>query len=121
DAFSSDAIPMHLLTRECVELYQQHLKPDGILCLHVSNRFLDLNAVARGVAEAVGCECVLIDSSSDPSESLNFCSCVMLTHNRELLEPPKISSAITEWADDDPPPIVWTDDYASLWQALDRS
>ena len=47
DAFSSDSIPMHLLTRECVELYRKHLKPDGLLCMHISNRFLDLSGVVR--------------------------------------------------------------------------
>ncbi len=58
DAFSSDSIPMHLLTKECVELYRQHLAPDGLLCLHLSNRYLNLNGVARGMAEVLGCECV---------------------------------------------------------------
>ena len=52
DAFSSDAIPIHLLTREALALYFQHLKPDGILALHISNRYLDLAPVCaarRGV------------------------------------------------------------------------
>ena len=45
--FSSDSIPMHLLTTECVELFREHLKPDGLLCIHISNRFLDLGGVVR--------------------------------------------------------------------------
>lgn len=52
DAFSSDAVPMHLLTREAFQLYSKHLKPDGVLAVHISNRFLDLKpVVAQGMAE----------------------------------------------------------------------
>ena len=48
DAFSSDAIPMHLLTSECVEMYWRHLKPDGILAVNISNRNVDLDTVDPG-------------------------------------------------------------------------
>jgi len=52
DAFSSDAVPMHLLTREAFQVYLKHLKPDGVLAVHISNRFLDLKpVVAQGMAE----------------------------------------------------------------------
>ena len=54
DAFSSDAIPVHLLTREAIQLYFRHLKPDGVLALHISNRYLDLKPVCEGGAAAVG-------------------------------------------------------------------
>ncbi len=52
DAFSSDSVPMHLLTREAYQVYLRHLKPDGVLAIHVSNRYLDLKpVVAQGMAE----------------------------------------------------------------------
>ncbi|HSR06808.1 MAG TPA: fused MFS/spermidine synthase, partial [Bryobacteraceae bacterium] len=52
DAFSSDAVPMHLLTREAFQLYLRHLKPDGVLAVHISNRYLDLKpVVAQGMAD----------------------------------------------------------------------
>ena len=52
DAFSSDAVPMHLLTREAFQVYLKHLKPDGVLAVHISNRYLDLKpVVAQGMAE----------------------------------------------------------------------
>ena len=54
DAFSSDAIPVHLLTREAIQLYFRHLKPDGVLAVHISNRYLDLQPVLLGEAEALG-------------------------------------------------------------------
>jgi hypothetical protein len=118
DAFSSDSIPMHLLTRECAELYQKHLKPDGMLCLHLSNRFLELEGVARGLAEVLGCECVRIDSAGDVLQGIDIATWVILTNNRAFLESPAVRDAITPWTADDPPPLVWTDDYGSLWQTL---
>ncbi len=52
DAFSSDAVPMHLLTREAFQLYSRHLKPDGVLAVHISNRYLDLKpVVAQGMSD----------------------------------------------------------------------
>ena len=54
DAFSSDSVPVHLLTREAVELYLQKLRPDGLLAFHVSNNYLDLEPVVGGVARSLG-------------------------------------------------------------------
>ena len=54
DAFSSDAIPVHLLTREVMQLYFKLLKPDGVLAVHISNRYLDLAPVCERGAEFVG-------------------------------------------------------------------
>ena len=118
DAFSSDSIPMHLLTRECAELYWKSLKPDGLLCLHVSNRFLNLEGVARGLAEVLGCECVRIYSEGDAAEGIYDTTWLILTNNSAFLETPAIRDAIAPWTESDPPPLVWTDDYGSLWQTL---
>ena len=54
DAFSSDAVPTHLLTVQAAKAYLGHLKPDGVLILHLSNRNLDLNGPAQAVAKAAG-------------------------------------------------------------------
>src|SRR5690606_20129047 len=54
DAFSSDSIPAHLLTREAVRLYRAKLKPDGIIVFHISNRFLELESVVAATAAAEG-------------------------------------------------------------------
>ena len=51
DAFSSDAIPMHLLTAEAADIYRQHLAPGGLLLFHISNRSLNLEPVTRGLAQ----------------------------------------------------------------------
>ena len=70
DAFSGDAIPVHLLTQEAFELYFRHLKPQGILAIHVSNRFLDLPRVVEAGAHVVGARAVKVTSSED--ENLRF-------------------------------------------------
>jgi len=54
DAFSSDSVPVHLLTREAVELYLSKLRPDGLVAFHVTNRYLDLEPVVAGVARSLG-------------------------------------------------------------------
>ena len=55
DAFSSDSVPVHLLTREAVELYLQKLRPNGLLAFHISNNYLDLKPVVGGIARSLGC------------------------------------------------------------------
>ena len=54
DAFSGDSVPIHLLTREAFEIYQRHMKPDGIIAVHVSNRYLKLTPVVEKVAASLG-------------------------------------------------------------------
>src|SRR5262249_31332881 len=65
DAFSSDSIPVHLLTLEAFELYFRHLKPDGILAMHISNRHLHLEPVVAAAAKKLGKDAVVIESPSD--------------------------------------------------------
>jgi SAM-dependent methyltransferase len=120
DAFSSDSIPMHLLTAECVEIYRRHLKPDGLLCLHISNRYLNLNGVARGAALVLGWEAVRINSDGDNSLGLDAATWVIVTGNRAFLDAPEVRLAVEPWNEKDRPPLVWTDDYGSLWQTLGK-
>src|SRR5208337_1454432 len=61
DAFSSDAIPVHLLTREAFELYGRHLKPNGVLAVHISNHYLDLEPVLANLARRFNYKAALID------------------------------------------------------------
>ena len=67
DAFSSDSIPVHLITREAVALYLQHLKPGGIVAIHISNRFLDLKPVLANISSALGAYVRLV---SDPGDAV---------------------------------------------------
>lgn len=118
DAFSSDAIPMHLLTKEAVNLYRQHLKPDGMLCIHISNRFLDLKGVVLGIAQAVGMPCVLVETLDDDERGLNTSTWVVLTKNWEFLSDPVVAKASAPCWPNTGEPLVWTDDYGSLWQVI---
>src|SRR6185369_2294487 len=79
DAFSSDAIPVHLLTREAVELYFRHLKPAGILALHISNRYLDLEPVCEGSAQALGKLAMVVDDDGEEAPYFSSSTWVLLT------------------------------------------
>ena len=135
DAFSSDAIPLHLVTREAIGIYARALKPGGILLIHISNRFFDLEPVldtearARGWSAAIRLDPGPVD---DDFAALTGSSWVALTATRERMEqltgglrPRKDAADPDAWV-----PLEgragferWTDDYAStlpvlLWSNL---
>jgi len=116
DAFSSDAIPMHLLTAECADLYKRRLAPGGLLLLHISNRALDLEPVARGVAQHLGWKAVQFISGDNPETGESSSTWVLITANNEFLERTGMAHQLSGWSHR--PPIVWTDDFASLWHVL---
>lgn len=116
DAFSSDSIPMHLLTAECADIYRQRLAPGGVLALHISNRVLDLDPVARGMARHLGWTPVLITSEDDPQTGESSSRWVLLTANQELLQRAGLAHRLSKWSNR--APLVWTDDFASPWHVL---
>ena len=65
DAFSGDSIPVHLLTRQAFELYFRHLKPGGVLAVHISNKYLNLEPVVAAAAAWLDKEAVLISNPDD--------------------------------------------------------
>lgn len=117
DAFSSDAIPVHLLTTQCGDVYRRHLTPEGILAIHISNRYLDLNPVVRGLAEHLGWHAFRIDDDGDDSVGVFTSTWILLTASSEVADHPDLQSACTPWDDTDPV-LHWTDDYSGLWQVL---
>lgn len=116
DAFSSDSIPVHLLTREAVQLYLSHLGPDGILALHVSNRHLNLAPVVRALAESEGVEASQVDRSA-AGEAVWASTWVLLARDGSVLDTAEIDEA-SEALPDKPVVRVWTDDYSNLFDAL---
>lgn len=70
DAFSGDAIPVHLLTREAFELYFRHLKPHGLLAMHVTNRLLNLPPVIEATACALGARAIQVTNSEDEQNAV---------------------------------------------------
>ena len=79
DAFSSDSIPVHLLTREAMELFFRHLKPDGMLAVHISNRYLDLEPVIEGETRATGKIARVVDTEDDESVDVFGATWVLVT------------------------------------------
>lgn len=117
DAFSGDAIPMHLLTRECFQTYANHLASDGLLVLHISNNEVDLAPVARGLAEELGFECRSIGSADDAKHAVQQSDWLILTRNAAFLEDEETKKHFRPWASSRAP-IIWTDDFGSMHQVL---
>jgi len=116
DAFSGDAVPVHLLTQEAFAIYFRELKPDGVLAVHVSNRYLNLDRVARGAAEHIGFEALEIRSPGNDALSINSADWVVLTKNKDLIE--KLRPVAAKPSDDDKPSVLWTDAHSSLFEIL---
>jgi len=120
DAFSSDSIPMHLLTTECADIYRQRLAPGGLLLLHISNLVLNLEPVARGLAAHLGWTPVVLVSAEDPQIGESSATWVLLTANPGFLQRSGVEQGGVRWVRvrGGPSVITWTDDFASLWQVL---
>jgi hypothetical protein len=121
DAFSGDAIPMHLLTAECADIYRQRLAPGGILALHISNRALDLEPVTRGLARYLGWQARMVLVAKDlldEDKGESNSRWVLVTEKRETFAQSKIRDTILGWSTSRDPVITWTDDFASLWPIL---
>jgi hypothetical protein len=117
DAFSGDAIPIHLLTREAIGLYLHRLKPDGILAIHTSNTYLDLNPVVKLLADDAGCEWRLISNNEDQRKLIDAADWMLLTRNQDFLL--KLDETTLQDSVEVPPKLqVWTDDYNNLFQIL---
>ncbi len=114
DAFSGDSIPVHLLTREAFEVYWRHLKPDGILAVHVSNKYLDLSPPVVALARQLGREAhSIVSEKNDDTET--FASDWVLVGRNEAARFPWIEEQESEVAIK-PGLRVWTDDFSNLWQ-----
>lgn len=117
DAFSSDAVPTHLITREAMQLYLDRVTPSGIVLVHVSNRNLAMADVAARAAQAAGA--FVIQRLYMPGEQ-NYANAasevVAIARTREALEPLLASG---EWHYSNPPPgRAWTDDYSNILDPL---
>jgi SAM-dependent methyltransferase len=121
DAFSGDAIPVHLLTRECYAIYQYHLKPDGILALHVSNRYFNLNPVVRSLARSdVRNEVQVLRMEDEGShlQGTDATSWILITANGDFLANQRVRSAVAPWDAEDEGSLLFTDDYSNLFRLL---
>lgn len=112
DAFSSDAVPAHLLTREALLVYLRHLAPeDGILALHISNKTIDLEPVTAGLVGALDLPaCVVSTEGEDEHWASTW---ALLAQRREVLEAPELRKACQPLRPERPP-VLWTDDRNDL-------
>jgi hypothetical protein len=118
DAFSSDAIPLHLLTAECGDIYRRRLAPGGLLLLHISNRSLNLEPVTRGLAQHLGWRAAQLVSMDNVATGESSAEWVLITGNADFVQRPEVASSVVRWAGKQRPAITWTDDFASLWHVL---
>ncbi|HLZ76241.1 fused MFS/spermidine synthase [Phenylobacterium sp.] len=122
DAFSSDSVPTHLLTVQAVRGYLTHLKPDGVLILHLSNRNLDLDGPAEAVAKAAGGVALIQHYRNKPGEDVAGWpspeEAVIVARSPAGLAP---FAHDPRWEPTDPDRVrPWTDDYTNLFGALWR-
>jgi spermidine synthase len=121
DAFSSDAIPVHLLTREALAIYLDKLASGGIVLFHISNRFVDLEPVVANLAADVGAAALIQDysPSSEQESEAGACASTWVAVARERgdlaslqaddrWKVPKVNTRVG----------VWTDDYSNIFRAL---
>ena len=118
DAFSSDAIPVHLLTREAFALYFRHLKPTGILAVHVSNRYLDLVPVVSRNARDFGKTPVDVSDQDEEEDYFSNSDWVLVSSDAAIFRDRAFKSSSVQPAEYRPNLRPWTDDYSNLFQIL---
>ena len=115
DAFAGDAIPVHLLTREAVEIYLRELKPNGVLAIQISNRYLDLRPVVHELADRFKLRSGWVHSDGGPFTVPS--DWILLARTNEILGQPEISNRLQS-LDSQRRVRLWTDDYSNLFQIL---
>jgi hypothetical protein len=125
DAFSGDSIPVHLLTAESFQLYLAHLSAPGepasaggehgAVAVHISNRYLDLEPLIRGVANHFGLFALLIENEDDETRGIYSADWMILTRNERLAKEIAHFAADVDLA---APTVLWTDTRSSLFDVL---
>jgi len=129
DAFSSDAIPMHLLTRECFKLYCDSISDNGILAIHVSNHYLQLDTIVYNLSKENDHRAFWIktdkkstnaDMVEDFKKGADESSWVLVVRDPVLIDRIDKEANWSSWREP-MPSTVWTDDFGSLTDVLDWS
>ncbi len=118
DAFTSDAVPMHLLTAEAYRIYGRHLKPDGVLAINISNRYLDLRNVVSASAKSAGFSGIMIydEGNSQPYYVSN--TWTLFNRDKSFFNHPNFYGPETTELLPDPGFRGWTDDYSNILKIL---
>jgi len=121
DAFSGDSIPMHLVTREAMEVYLRHIKPGGAIVFQATNRYVDIAPVVERLASAAGLTAVMVSDFPENSRGADYWLAdtdqIIVTRNHELLSAEPVRSAAQPLV---PRPDfrIWTDDFYNLLRVL---
>jgi hypothetical protein len=115
DAYSSDAIPIHLATQEAMKIYKSKLAPQGAVVMHVSNRHLALSGVAAGIANANSLRSWVCSSSSDFDDDYIFSTTVVVSA-RDEADVGTLASSDSCTPENEGE--VWTDDYSNILKAI---
>jgi protein-L-isoaspartate O-methyltransferase len=113
DAFTGDAIPLHLLTREAMEVYRSQLARGGVIAFHVSNSYVDLAPAIERVAEAENMQARVVESFSVPAEGAYRATWVLVSDNAAFFSLPAVQAASVA-VQRRPGLRIWTDNYSSL-------
>jgi hypothetical protein len=113
DAFNGDSPPIHLMTADAFHVYRRHLKPDGVLAVNITNKFLDFEPVVRALGGAIGLSAIRINSNTDMRIGVSGASWMLLCGQPGVLDP--IAGRASP-APEGPSPAtaMWTDDYANV-------
>jgi hypothetical protein len=117
DAFSGDSIPVHLLTREAFVLYFHHLKRDGVLAVHISNKYLNLRPVVEAAANQLGREAVLVHHEIALGEGIYPATWILVGSRNGFLGREQVEQAGTTLGASRND-VLWTDDYSSIFPIL---
>jgi SAM-dependent methyltransferase len=119
DAFSSDSIPVHLITREALGVYLRHMKPGGVIAFHVSNRFLSLPPVVGRLAKEYGLRAVHVsDDGEEGDDDHTKTDWVLLARDPAVLDAKPIKDAVHGAPEERADWRTWTDDYSNLVQII---
>jgi SAM-dependent methyltransferase len=117
DAFAGDAIPVHLLTRQAFDIYWRHLKPDGVLAVHVSNQYLNLAPIVAMDAKSRSLPVWLVDNDQDDSVEVYAATYVLVSKRPGFFQLSPLKERIK--GIEIPKGLQpWTDDFTSLWRIL---
>lgn len=116
DAFSSDSIPVHLITREAIQLYMRHLAPDGILAIHISNRFLDLKPVLANIATELGLAARLVTDSPADDQPGSHTDWVLIAASGAAFGQGQLAEA--QAIAPEPRHSIWSDQFNNLFDVL---
>lgn len=118
DAFSSDSVPVHLLTVEAMEIYLRHLSNDGVLAFHISTLHLDLQSVVWKLADHFGLETAWIESYENEEEGALASDWILLSRSRDFLGTEAIQEAASSSKSRRKDVDLWTDDHINLLEIL---